>query len=912
MNTSKALLLTDVVDSTRLAQQLGEVAVAALWAGHDRVVRELLSARGGRELDKTDGMLLLFDSAAAAVDYALAYRHALSRMDPPLQARVGLHLGPVALRESRPEDVARGAKPLEVDGVAKATAARVMSVALGGQILLTGDALQALGTAAAPRTQSHGHWCLKGLAEPVELFEVGAADQICVPPPDGDKAYRVVRKDDLWLPVREIRHSLPAERDPFVGREPALAEIAQQLHAGARLLSVLGVGGTGKTRLVTHFGWTWLGEFPGGIWFCDLTTARTTAGVAAAVAQGLDVPLGDSDPVAQLGNAIAGRGPCLVIIDNVEQVVRETAATVGKWLDKAPQARFVMTTRELLGLPGERVLALEPLPVDDGVTLFRHRAEAVAPCFKADDEQAIAPLVRLLDGLPLAIELAAARVRVMSPRQLLLRMGERFNLLTSKGSRVDRQATMRTTLDWSWDLLTRSEQAALAQLSVFEGGFTLESAEAVLDLGGHEPQPWVVDVIGSLVDKSLVRHGGKDRFDLLATVQAYATEQLQIIEGHPGIGTPAFDTAQRRHAVHFAGLGVKRALEARCAELDNLVVACRRAVALNEGELAAGALDGAWSAMLSRGPYGAGLPLAKAVCAMPSLNGRAAALALRVQMSMHVYGVGLGQAHELHERALAAAVAADDLLCVAAVTELMGYVHLQEGRLDESRNIYIEVERMAHASGDHRIECRAIWVQGHVDFYSGCLPEAEAHCERALRLSRQLEEQRMQAGILCTLTQLLGDAGRPDAAMLKAQEALALAREIGDRRVESDSLHCLGTILLQLGRFKEASAVARDSLALDRQLGALMKQGGTEGLLARLHEAMAEPVLARGHFETAIAIARETGDRSSECEHLPRLALLHARQGRPVDAMRCLDETMALLRATADPMGLANLQCCRA
>ena len=344
MSPLRALLLTDVVGSTGLALRVGDAEMARLWLAHDRLARDLLPAWRGREIDKTDGMLLLFDSAADAAGYAVAYQRALRRDVAPLEARAGLHVGPVTLRENSPADVARGAKPLEVEGLAKATAARVMSAARGGQILVSAAAREALG-ADGPRLQSHGHWRLKGLDEPLELFEIGDDDAPCCPPPDSDKAYRVVRRGGLWTPVREIRHSLPAEGDAFVGRSEALAALSRELRAGARLVSVLGIGGSGKTRLATRYGRSWLGEFPGGVWFCDLSGARSLDGIASAVALGLDVPLGGDDPLAHLGRAIAGRGECLVILDNFEQVASHAARTLGPWLDRA-SVRAIIPRRD--------------------------------------------------------------------------------------------------------------------------------------------------------------------------------------------------------------------------------------------------------------------------------------------------------------------------------------------------------------------------------------------------------------------------------------------------------------------------------------------------------------------------------------------------------------------------------------
>ena len=281
MSDVRVLVITDVVGSTEMTERIGDAAMAAVWAAHDRIARDLLPRFGGREIDKTDGMLLMFDRVADAVAYAFAYHEGLTRLPAGLRARAGLHVGPVVLRENAPEDVARGAKPLEVDGIAKPTVARVMSIAVGGQTLLTPEAKEALGETAW-RTESHGHWYLKGVGEPVELFEVGTAETRFSMPPDAEKAYQVVRVGQNWVPVRQIPNNLPTQSTSFIGRERERNEL-RALLGKIRLVTLLGMGGLGKTRLSLQVATELLGQFPDGVWFLDLAPIRDAALGANAI-----------------------------------------------------------------------------------------------------------------------------------------------------------------------------------------------------------------------------------------------------------------------------------------------------------------------------------------------------------------------------------------------------------------------------------------------------------------------------------------------------------------------------------------------------------------------------------------------------------------------------------------------------
>jgi len=897
-------LFTDIEGSTTLWEQ-HPVAMQAALARHDKLLRDAIESSGGFIVKSTgDGMLAVFANAADALAACLAAQCGLqtlaaSASNPgpagpdafpsiDLKVRMGLHTGAAELRDG------------DYFGATPTRANRIMSTAHGGQVLLS--------AATADLVQGHlpegvtlremGEHRLKGLHNPERLLQIVASN---------------LRSD--FPPLAALtRHSLPAERDEFVGRSEPLAELARRLDTGARLISVLGLGGTGKTRLVTRFGWRSLGEFPGGVWFCELAEARNLDGIVSAVAQGLEVPLGQDDPVTQLGRVINGRGRCLVILDNFEQVARHAHETLGQWLDRATDARFLVTTREVLGLPGEEVLALAPLEAADAAALFMRRAETAMPGFqpKAEDQVAIAPLVKLLEGLPLAIELAAARVRVMPPRTLLSRMSERFRLLSSTGGRVDRQATLRGVFDWSWDLLSPPEKAALAQLSVFRGGFTLESIEATIDLSGHENAPWPMDALQSLVQKSLVRHVSDDRFDLLVSVQEYAAEHLRTATRYPGSGPEAVLEAERRHGAYFADLDKKAAIADGCVELDNLVVACRRATARGDVDMAVRLLEGAWAGLYLSGPFRIGFELASLVQEIPGIGAAAGA---RVHWiagdALESSGKHL-EAHPHFEASLTGARMVADRRCECSALYRCGDLDWNAGRTDAARLHLDAALAIARELNDPTLEGDAQNGLGNLECLLGRFKEAEVHLEAAVALARKAGDRRRECTYLGNLGCVHLDAGTLDESRKQFEAALAAATEIGYRRSEGNSLSNLGVVDGLQGRLTEALERYEAALAVAQEVGSSRLEGRVLDNLGEIYVDLSRLEEAVSHFEASRALARELGDQMMEAHALHNLGLLRARQGDFNEARRSLDAGLALSRAMSDRRTIAILLCSRA
>ena len=786
-------------------------------------------------------------------------------------------------------------------------------MALGGQTLLTAEARASLGETEL-RVQSHGFWRIKGIAEPLELFEVGDERAPFMPPPDSAKVYRVVRDGELWLPLREVRHNLPAERDAFVGRRDALTELARRFERGAHLVSVLGIGGTGKTRMAMRFGRTWLGDYPAGVWFCDLSSARDEDGIAQIVARALDVPLGTDDPVGQLSHALAGRRKCLLILDNFEQVARHAARTVGRWLDTAPDLRVLVTTREVLGLAGEETLALPPLSDEDGAGLFLSRASTANTAYTPSDADllAIHRLVKLLDGLPLAIELAAARTRVMSPVAMLPRMGERFKLLASQGGRHDRQATLRATFDWSWDLLEEVERAALAQLSVFEGGFTLEAAEAVLDFSACGGSEWPVDVVQALVDKSFLHFARVDRIDLLSSVQAYASEHLESEGRYFGSGNAARQSAQARHYAWFAALGPVRAVEQAGAELPNLILACRRAVRAGAVTMAVGALMGAWAVLSRFGPFATGVELAEAVLALDSLGGSDAARAHAVH-GRALDSLGRPEAaRQQYELALKHARACGDRACQSNMMTRLAMLSASDGKMALARTDLDAALALAEELDDADAQCAALTALANVEIDQGHLEGARTRYEQALSRARDAADDWWQCSLLGGLSMVHANAGRLGEAQACLDHALELAQRLGDRQRECTQLCNLGMLHLLQRQIPQAIQRSEEALRVARDLGHRELEGI---VLCNLALALIEVDSlgeAMTNLEAALRTMRELSQRRYEGQILGYLGRALSKQGQFAAARRSFDDGQALLRDCMDALSLGILLCDRA
>jgi predicted ATPase/class 3 adenylate cyclase len=471
------LLFTDVEGSTRVLHRLGSERYAESLGLHRRLLREAFKRHGGSEVDyEGDSFFVAFADARAAVHAAADGQEALAHADwldgEELLVRMGIHTGePIA-------------EPPKYVGLDVHLAARIMAAGHGGQVLLS-EATHALVETPAADLGEH---ILKDFEEPVRLFQLGGRR---FPP------LRTVANTNLVRPSTS-----------FVGREREIAEVLSLLRSEARLVTLTGAGGTGKTRLAVEAAFESIEDYPNGVWFVPLASVTDEVFVEPAIADTVGVR-------GELHEGLRSKR-LLLVLDNLEQM-RDTAPTIAAVLDACPDVRVLATSRERLDLSVEQEYPVPPLRPAAAAELFLQRARQRIPAFEHDGS--VLEIAGRLDGLPLALELAAARVKVLAPAQILERLDRSLDVIGG-GPRdlPERQRTLRATIDWSYDLLDDAEQTLFRRLGVFAGPFDLDAAEAV---GAGD-----LDTLASLIDKSLVLRDEGGRFAMLQVLGEYARGRL--------------------------------------------------------------------------------------------------------------------------------------------------------------------------------------------------------------------------------------------------------------------------------------------------------------------------------------------------------------------------------------------------
>jgi predicted ATPase/serine/threonine protein kinase len=747
------------------------------------------------------------------------------------------------------------------------------------------------------------------------LFDATAAPAPSAPPPPGRdektktrKLKPVARKepkleqaDDFLGAVEQFlghdarrKTNLVPAPGPFIGREQELRALARAFDDGARLVTLVGFGGMGKTRLAQQFAAQQLPGFEkdGGVWFVDLAECRTLEQVAKAVSQALDVQLpvnaASDATVTHAGRSLKSLGRALVVLDNFEQLVPLAGATVGAWLERAPQLALLVTSREALSLPDEVVQPLEPLAVggaeSPAMKLFRTRAELVRPkALTRGELEDVALICERLEGHPLAIELAASRLAELSVREVRDRLRERFELLGGRASRnTYRHATLWNAIDWSWQLLSVAEQQALMQLSVFRGGFTIDAATAVIEVDGRKKNP--VELVRALHRKSLVRYFAVPalpkelRLGLLESIQEFAAEKLAASDDG--------GKARRRHAEHYLEVGrgwaqqvadgtSLDALTHLEVERENLTEVFDRALSSmpptqQSAGTALGALEALEPVFLRKGPYAAHL----------ALLDDALTQARNVGVKPPVIARAMQQRGNLQRVLGRPALAVEDLSKAMSMVEATGAAAL-EGRIRRD----LAVARFV--SGD---------VESARDWLVSALSAARARRDEALVLQT-----------LSSLAIVQVAMGEVDEAALCCDEGLPLARKRGDSTTEARLLGSLGTIYQEQDKLDLALTFFSEAVARANAVRDVRLEGYFTGKRAGVLLAQKDLAGAERPLEDAITRLSEVGDLRHEGLFLTYLAGLQLERGQVAEARVTLSAAQVRLEAVKDPLSLTAL-----
>jgi predicted ATPase/class 3 adenylate cyclase len=847
------LLFTDVEGSTRLWEDEPDQMAAALRR-HDEIVRAAVGRADGYVFKTVgDAFCAAFWTAQAALDAALtAQRHLAAENWPtsrPVLVRMALHSG---VCEERDHDYF---------GPVVNRAARLVAIGYGGQVLASGATAELLMEALPDGIglRDLGHHRLKDLGRPEQVYQVEAEFLRADFPPLSS------------LDNPELPNNLPSVLSAFIGRDRELGEV-RSLARSSRLLTLTGAGGSGKTRLALQEAAELTDAAADGVWLVELASCPSGDKVPLAVSAvlGLAGQVGESAHDTLI-DTLSGQD-VLLLLDNCEHVIDAAAKFCDAVIRQCPRVRIIVTSREPLGIDGERVYRVPSLSLPgadaeatadlagfDAVRLFVDRARTHDPEFVLSDATAplVATICRRLDGIPLALELAAARLSSMSLQQVCERLDQRFRLLTG-GSRsaTPRQQTLRATVEWSFSLLTSPERETLARLSVFRGGFDLEAAEDVCSSDAVDPLD-VMDLIHSLVGKSLVvadRTASAVRYRMLETIRQYSEQDLLSLTGDAEVMR-----VRDRHAAYYLGLAERAApeltgrrqaewLRRLDLEWDNLRAAARRLEAAGQPSDVMRLVVAVERFILSRLHTDLIGYLRRAIDDPGATPGLLLARALITCSRL----VSLGYRRDPAELAIAAAYG-DRALA------------------------------MARELGDRRIEARALNVHGDAAFRSRDRDEVRRLAEEAVAIAREIGDVQLLGE---QLLQLAGAIPADEQSRGVRREALACCQQAGDELIAGVALQQLYGQELRAGLIEEASCRLEQSLEIAERLGA-------DTLIYFVRADLSLLRLIQDRYEEAapvlrwcLMVARRVGIRIDASELLLAAACCAAWQGDHLRAAR--------------------------
>jgi predicted ATPase/class 3 adenylate cyclase len=818
-----AVMFTDMAGYTALMQADESLAIEK----RDRYVDALErhhDAAGGTIVQRLgDGSLSMFPSALAAARAAVAIQRELGAAEVPV--RIGIHVGDVLVERER------------LTGDAVNVAARVESFAVPGSVFLSDSAFEQIKNQNDIDVAPLGSFRLKNVGRPLGLFAI-ASDGLVVP-----EASALQGKGEA---VVTVRTSVPEPSSALLGREREFSEL-RALVAEARAVTVTGPGGVGKTRLVTELARRLAPEFPDGVALVEFADVTEAAGFLPALAAALDVKEAEERTFIDGIVTLVGDRAVLLVLDNLEQIVA-AAPHVAELVARCPVLRIVTTSRVPLRIAAESLYPVGPLPEEEAVALFSARAQAVTPSFRLDEHaDAVVEICRRLDGLPLAVELAAARLRLLSPEDLSQRLDHALEVLTT-GSRdsPERHQTLRATIDWSYSLLDERERSVFRRLSVFAGGCTLADAEAVAGDGTlHE--------LESLVDAALVLANGRLR--LLQTIADYAQEELES-------SGKAVEIALR-HARRYAAVA---------REMRDGIEGTEQLAAVERGIREEENLQAALDTLLATGQAG---------------DLEAVEQGLQMTGDLWMYWHIRGKNLTARDHAAAFLGLAGDRPTVGRAGALItaGLGSWMAGELERANADWAEAHEIASDIGAEREICLAGFARA--------LALMTLDPAAALKSGRESFEQGQSSGfawgeaIGASVTGILEAAANDEeAAAASFAHALAIQTRLGDREGGGMSLGGLAALAAQRGDVASALELYEQSLASFEACGDRGEEARILAEMAWTHLAAGDTVLARRAFLESVRAHTDIASMRGVGLSLVGLAAAEAADGRAEHAVQ--------------------------
>lgn len=859
-------LFTDIEGSTKLAQQFPDSLPLALEK-HNKILRETIESNNGFVFEVIgDAFCAAFESACDAVKASYDAQHRLNSEkweEVNIKVRMGIHSGNVEWVGKR-----------YVGYITLARTQRVMSAAYGGQVLISNDAHEQLkeNSFAQFSFRDLGNRRLKDLVQPVRIYQLLSK---CLP------------SDFPPLKTLDARpNNLPVQLTSFIGREEEIKEVKELLD-NTRLLTLTGPGGAGKTRLSLQIGADVIDDYAHGVWFVELAPIFDPVLLTQEILKELGIK---EEPKSTLEETLIGYlkdKEILIILDNCEHLIESCAMLAENLLKVCSKLKLMATSREALKCEGEQThiifslktpnpdesISIEQLIQYESVRLFIERALKVNQEFRVNNENAaaLAGICSHLDGIPLAIELAAARIKVLTAEKIYERLNNRFSLLTGgKRTALPRQQTLKALIDWSYDLLSKKEKILWSRLSVFNDGWTLESAEEICsDDKMNEDE--IFDLLAMLVEKSIIIFDSeKERYKILESIRVYGAEKLKsanetnkVLSKHLHYFMQLAESTEPMLSGKEAPFWLAK-LETEHGNLQSAIDSSLMKVDKEKGMRLASALGRFWGI---RGYYTTGRRLLQRILAHnQSVCKIARAKSLNWAGVLALYQGDYEHAEKFHEKSLTIYQDLEDKIGIASSLNSLGNVAWHHGDFENAWKFY----------------------------------------EESLALSREMEDKHGIAISLNNLGICANNRGNYGQARKFYEESLILRRELGDSHDIAYSLNNLGFVAYNQGENEQAQKFYHESLKLNREIEdkyGIALSLNYLGLLAYNQKDLEQ---ARKFYEECLALRQEIGDKYGIALTLNFLGNVSANQGDCHQARKFYEESLALGQELRDKIGIVD------